>query len=135
MKESILGRFSPSVLRVVALSCFMFFLSLGTASAQSYVSKTEAVQTVRTQLHQIKQYVASTASLTVEINPAAYAISDPQLSAKWSSMEVVYELLKDPNTDVKGAVENTAVRILDLGHVDANYYNEAVDFLKNLLSN
>ena len=133
MKESILGRSKFSILRMVALTRFLFFIGLGTTVAQNYVSTDEALSIVRTELHQINIDL-KLATRADEVRPQSYVSINPQFSANWTLLELVYEGLESPNADVKAAIENAVDKAKSVNIVSDFYYDQGHEYLKELLS-
>jgi hypothetical protein len=138
MKESILGRFSPSVLRVAVLSFFMFFISLGTTFAQSYLSNFEAATVVRQEIMSIQNNASGQFTNTAEVAPEMFANTNPQLYANWTlllNFQSYLELFGD-NADVRdGALAVYERTISSNNIVAASFFSNANDYLQGLITN
>jgi len=141
MKESILGRFSPSVLRVVALSCFMFFISLSSTFAQSYLSNEEAATVVRQEIVTFQNNAVSNnqqMASTQQIGPGMFAETNPQLYANWTLLENMMAYLHEfgANADVRDGSQGVYERTVQVDNsVNDIYFANAYEYLQGLITN
>ena len=136
MKESILGRFSPSVLRVVALSCVMFFISLGTSFAQNvFVSNQSAQAILKSEIENFRSQVST--GNAAEIGPELILGVSNQSYANWFMAEMLYYHISDQdnNVDLPALIGAVTERSKVLGKAPDVFFDNGQVYLTSILTN
>lgn len=135
MKESILGRLSPSVLRVAALSCVMFFISLGTSFAQNvFVSNQSAQAILKSEITTFRSQVAT--GNTVEVGPETILGVSNQSYANWFMAEMLLNHISDQdNVDLPAVIAAVTERSKVLGKAPDVFFDNGGVYLTSILTN